>query len=526
MLRRLLFSLVLLAITMSLGCSWGTFQTSYRRFPLGDKNGEAVALDVYQRIILTRQFAESTRQVVCAEPSPDALQVFSTALAAEVTAKGVTGGFSGASSGAAQALSERSQTLMLLHDAMYRICEGYFNSAFDTAEYRYQHLRYRDSMLALLAIEELAGNKRTPGTVVIPNATNVDVDLANPGDDEDESPGSDGGKDDKDDKDEEKPAAGSGGSGDTPATGTPAPADKKTANRADHPYIYASHALYAGRQGARGDVVPAVVGEVILAQNSAKPNAPAKPDPSSSPSTAKPTTPADGKKTPAPSGEHSQSGDTSNDPKNPKPEDKPTSDAKKSISDAAVEIVRLTLSQNYDKQYCASYLAEEGAERDLICDIGARMVVRYCAKVLGITDRSSTELSFLESYPEYGCSSEAKTVRDEVHLEAMARRKQCHQMGLDNETCTLALKDAHDILFHADRDPPDEASAEKVDPVQSLTPVPEDSRFSAPPRSHEEDQDERVGSVPQVAHDTTRVTIDRLGGVLTSRSGPAVEVQD
>ena len=510
--------------------------TSYRDFSLGDKDGKGVALDVFQRIILTRQFAESTHQVVCAEPSPDALQVFSTALAAEVTAKGVTGGISGASSGAAQAISERSQTLMLLRDAMYRICEGYFNSAFDTAEYRYQHLRYRDSMLALLAIEELAGNKRTPGTVVIPNATSVDVDLEIATDDEDNA---DESNEDEADGDEKTP---NGEAGDAPDGNAPAPADKKAALESGS---VNSYALYDGGPTstyAAGAVVPAVVEVLTPGQTPekpktpSKPKTPAKPAPQTGTSNGKPKPPAAAKQTPAAGGNQTQdsggAGDDADKPKKPKSDEKAAADAKKSISGAAVEIVRMTLMQNYDKQYCASYLAEEAAERDLTCDIGARMVVRYCAEVLGISTRSSSELAALASYPKYGCSSTASSVRDAVHLEAMARRKQCQEMGLDNESCTLAIRDAQEILFFSHRDAseaaPDESNKQQA-PTRPQHPpetIPSESNAPVSPWSEEEVPGEQANALPQRGHVDGRLAMplivsERTADALTTVGNPS-----
>lgn len=58
---------------------------------------------------------------------------------------------------------------------MFRICEGYFNSAFDTASYRHLHLRYRDSMAALLAIEQITRASETQAAPVRARKATVDL---------------------------------------------------------------------------------------------------------------------------------------------------------------------------------------------------------------------------------------------------------------------------------------------------------------------------------------------------------------
>ena len=170
-LPRALATVLILAAT-SVGCTWATYNSIHRDWRLGDQAGRADAIDAKQRVILSKQFkAEPGAEggggavppvVTCAEPSPDALQVLSMALAAEVTEpqSGVTGRLAGSSSEGALSIGLRTQTIQLLRDGMYRLCESYFNRAMNGPSFKAAHLRYQDAMVALLAIEQLTGAVR------------------------------------------------------------------------------------------------------------------------------------------------------------------------------------------------------------------------------------------------------------------------------------------------------------------------------------------------------------------------------
>ncbi|MEM7408881.1 MAG: hypothetical protein AAF430_01435 [Myxococcota bacterium] len=148
-------------------CSWANFHSVHRDFELGGPEGRKVAradaLDAKQRVVLSKRYKTSKgeRVMTCAEPSPDALQALSAALAAavQVAEKG-SGEISANTAEGALNIGLRTQSIQLLRDAMYRICEGYFSSAIGGPDYQLLHLRYRDSMVALLAIEQLTGAVR------------------------------------------------------------------------------------------------------------------------------------------------------------------------------------------------------------------------------------------------------------------------------------------------------------------------------------------------------------------------------
>lgn len=116
------------------------------------KPGKAVHLDIKQRVLLSKD------GIVCAEPSPDALSAFASAA-------GAGGGIAGrGSAAAAYALSEaaanvglRTQSITLLRDTQYRICEAYFNGHLGWAEVVALLARSLDLTAAVVAIEQLTG---------------------------------------------------------------------------------------------------------------------------------------------------------------------------------------------------------------------------------------------------------------------------------------------------------------------------------------------------------------------------------
>lgn len=150
-------ALLILATAVQSGCA---YLTTYNH-PIDLKEG-SVALDVKQRVVFSQvrhgQDADKkpTRDVVvCAEPSPDALTVL-----------GASGGLSlsngeqlaNASAGLAESgafVGLRTQSIQLLRDAMYRLCEGYAAGAVSTTDYAAMQRRYQSTMMGLIAIEQL-----------------------------------------------------------------------------------------------------------------------------------------------------------------------------------------------------------------------------------------------------------------------------------------------------------------------------------------------------------------------------------
>lgn len=132
------------------------------------KDGPKTALiDIKQRAILsgTRKIGSSTATevITCAEPSPDALSSLASEIALETKVKDslqATLGFS--QQEAASFVGLRTQTIQLLRDGMYRLCEGYLSGALTQPDFAWLSRRYQRNMVALLTIEQLTRVAQVP----------------------------------------------------------------------------------------------------------------------------------------------------------------------------------------------------------------------------------------------------------------------------------------------------------------------------------------------------------------------------
>ncbi len=147
------------------GCA--ELSSIHRSYNAEPEAASILSVDAKQRnVLITPHLEADKRAIVCSEPNPDF---------ASVLASSLSGGFGNGDSSAqvAAALSEtganiglRTQSIQLLRDAMYRLCEGYAAGAIDKADFHHLHLRYQAAMVSILAIEQLTGYAR-PTTVII-----------------------------------------------------------------------------------------------------------------------------------------------------------------------------------------------------------------------------------------------------------------------------------------------------------------------------------------------------------------------
>lgn len=156
------FGLLLLS-----GCA--NLNSVYREFDV--EKSRSVSIDAKQRVVIAtpRKYwdpqinREITKGVsVCAEPSPDALSAYANSVGAsaqgsngEAQKLAIQGALSASESAAFVGL--RTQTIQLLRDGMYRICEGYLSGALGEKEFATLQRRYQNLMMGLLAIEQLTG---------------------------------------------------------------------------------------------------------------------------------------------------------------------------------------------------------------------------------------------------------------------------------------------------------------------------------------------------------------------------------
>ena len=138
-----------LAIALA-GCA--NMNTVERRTEL-PRNGKAIHLDAPQRIAVVND-----KGWVCAEPSPDALQAYASSLGLGVASPSKDSvSIAQALSASAGSIGLRTQSITLMRDALYRICELYYNGGIDKNAALQLIERSQDLTLGILAIEQLTG---------------------------------------------------------------------------------------------------------------------------------------------------------------------------------------------------------------------------------------------------------------------------------------------------------------------------------------------------------------------------------
>lgn len=149
------------------GC--GNLNSIYRSQPMNEPR--SISVDAKQRMVLMGKRYDQI--IACAEPSPDALSAYAAAVSASVSQaerQAIQAAFSGSETAAFVGL--RTQTIQLLRDGMYRICEGYLSGALGSGNFGALQRRYQNLMMGLLAIEQLTGAV-TPRPVVLSNAASA-----------------------------------------------------------------------------------------------------------------------------------------------------------------------------------------------------------------------------------------------------------------------------------------------------------------------------------------------------------------
>lgn len=130
-----------------------------------------ILIDAKQRAI------SSVGNVNCAEPSPDALSALAASQAANVsTPKGLSAAQSFAIAEAAGSIGLRTQSIQLLRDSMFRVCEGYQNNQLTPFMVQLLHQRFQTTMVSVLAIEQLTGAMRAPAVVLGGSSSVGDAD--------------------------------------------------------------------------------------------------------------------------------------------------------------------------------------------------------------------------------------------------------------------------------------------------------------------------------------------------------------
>lgn len=145
----------LVAAVMLSGCS--NFANRGSVFRTTDvNNGATLILDSEQNALVNVNRGDS--QVICSQPSPDTAAADSVSAALGLTLNEGDAAEAGFAAGQAVAsIGLRTQSIQLLRDSYFRLCEAYQNGGIDPVEYGISMRRIQNTMIAVLAVEQLTG---------------------------------------------------------------------------------------------------------------------------------------------------------------------------------------------------------------------------------------------------------------------------------------------------------------------------------------------------------------------------------
>ncbi|WP_439550868.1 hypothetical protein [Falsiroseomonas sp.] len=166
-----------LALTFLSGCA--NLNSIYRAEDMAGRDGtvaRTTLIDTEQRAIntiLRREFVtrpdgnlhldrnnQPVREAyatICAEKSPDTFSAQSGSLSGGLELPRATGTIAAALAESAASIALRTQLTQAQAELLYRICEAYANRAISGFEVHRQLRRFQNTMVALLAIEQLTG---------------------------------------------------------------------------------------------------------------------------------------------------------------------------------------------------------------------------------------------------------------------------------------------------------------------------------------------------------------------------------
>ncbi len=134
-----------------------------------------ITVDAKQRhLIMTKDMIGQVR--ACAEPAPETFAAYSSSflgiLGLAPEKREAQGSLS---TGETVASLERTQTVNLLREMLYRTCERWLSGALDQAQFVTLGARDHRSMVAVLAIESLTGVVKPPSTIISGPAVSASI---------------------------------------------------------------------------------------------------------------------------------------------------------------------------------------------------------------------------------------------------------------------------------------------------------------------------------------------------------------
>jgi len=166
------FTIFLLVVILSGCANFNSIGRSTSLGVIGNQKNTAVHLDGQQRVILSKKDMAK----VCAEPSPDVMAAYAASLGLGVNIPTQGGGSlaQGGQSSAAN-IGLRTQSITLMRDALYRICEAAMNGMIEPVQNATMLGRGMDLTAVVLAVEQLTGAV-TASQVALTGSTKASAD--------------------------------------------------------------------------------------------------------------------------------------------------------------------------------------------------------------------------------------------------------------------------------------------------------------------------------------------------------------
>lgn len=148
------------SIFLLVGCA--NFDSVHRDFNVSHGNGALI--DIKQRAIIATEVTKDsvTTTRVCAEPSPDALSAYAAEISAKASNSQASAGLNAAFQEGSAFVGMRTQSIQILRDFGYRLCESYLSGAISEEQYEISMRRFQKNVVALIAIEQLTGTISVP----------------------------------------------------------------------------------------------------------------------------------------------------------------------------------------------------------------------------------------------------------------------------------------------------------------------------------------------------------------------------
>ena len=181
--RTIAIAASMLIATVLTGCA--NLQTVERTTPIEDDT--AIHLDAQQRLVLftRKKFTREnntdeqkktdkekyyTKYTYCAEPSPDAMSSYAASLALGLSGPSQSDAFLvNALQSPTGNIGLRTQSITLMRDALYRMCEAYNNGGLDEGQVNELFRRSQNLTAVVLAVEQLTGAVSPNSILLTPN---------------------------------------------------------------------------------------------------------------------------------------------------------------------------------------------------------------------------------------------------------------------------------------------------------------------------------------------------------------------